>query len=61
MDINVVGLILTIAIAIGALYVNEKFTPDATIKMILKFVIVGIGLWIIWLCLGIRSQTLHVG
>jgi ABC-type uncharacterized transport system permease subunit len=61
MDINVVGLILTIAIMLGALYVNNRFNPDATIKTILKFVIVGIGLWILWLCLGIRNQTLHVG
>jgi uncharacterized membrane protein YfcA len=60
MDINVIGLIVVIAVAIGAWYVNNKFNTIPLFRNVINALIIIVGCLLIWKNLGVHQQTLHV-
>lgn len=60
MDINVVSLIVVIAVAIGAWYVNNQFNTIPLLRNVVNALIIIIGALLIWRSLGVHEQTLHV-
>ena len=61
MDINIVGLIVTIVIAGVAWWINDVLNKVAILKTVVQVIIVVVALCLIWQDLGIHNQYIHIG
>jgi len=61
MDINVVGLIVTVIVACVAWWANETLNSVPILKTVVKVIIVVVALLCLWAALGVRNHTISVG
>jgi uncharacterized protein YacL len=60
MDINIIGIVLTIIIASVAWWANETLNNVPFLKTVVKVLIVVVSLLCFWSFLGIHDHTIHV-